>query len=71
MYKMAKYNFMDNQAILKPQTTRSLKIQSRYKERIAVPELKLQGLWLEAVGFKAGGRVVVEIKDQELIIKPA
>ena len=54
---------------------KALKIQPRYRKGAysskIIPELTLSGNWLEAVGFKAGARVVIEIKDRELIIKPA
>ncbi len=54
---------------------KELKIQPKSSPRVygskTIPELKLSGLWLESVGFKAGIRVVIEVKDQELIIKPA
>ena len=36
-----------------------------------VPEINLKGLWLEAVGFKAGSKVVIQVRENELIIKPA
>jgi hypothetical protein len=39
--------------------------------RKEIPELRLSGLWLEAVGFKAGSKVVIEVRENELIIKPA
>ena len=54
---------------------KELKIQPRYRKGVysskIIPELTLSGNWLEAVGFKAGARAVIEIRDGELIIKPA
>ena len=57
------------------QKDKEVKLQGKHRQGVygskIIPELKLSGVWLEAVGFKAGARVVIEIKDRELIIKPA
>ena len=54
--------------------TKELKIQPKQSSRTygskTVPEINLKGLWLEAVGFKAGSKVVIEVREGELIIKP-
>jgi hypothetical protein len=53
---------------------KEVKLHMKYRQGVSgskiIPELKLSGVWLEAAGFKAGSKVVIEIKDQELIIKP-
>jgi hypothetical protein len=33
-----------------------------------VPELRISGVWLEKAGFKAGQKVNIEIRDEQLII---
>ena len=59
---------------MEAQKTKEMKLQPKHSPRVygskTIPELKLSGLWLEAVGFKAGAKVVIEVRDQELIIKP-
>jgi hypothetical protein len=56
----------------KPQTEKQIKLQPKYRRLVygdkIVPELKLSGLWLEAIGFKAGEKVTITIREQELII---
>lgn len=39
-----------------------------YKE---APKLQLTGLWLTQAGFKPGKKVKVEVKPNQLTIKPA
>jgi hypothetical protein len=60
---------------MESQKTRELTIQPKHRSRVqgskVVPELKLSGLWLEALGFTAGSRVVIEVRNEELIIRPA
>jgi Toxin SymE, type I toxin-antitoxin system len=55
-------------------TERKMTIQPRISPRVyqnkTVPEITLKGIWLEAVGFKAGAKVVIEVRENELIIKP-
>jgi hypothetical protein len=35
-----------------------------------VPELKISGVWLEKIGFKAGATVHITVKEKQLIIEP-
>ena len=43
---------------------KKIKIQPKYRERtydrIIVPEIKMEGIWLEKLGFKLGGHFQVE-----------
>jgi hypothetical protein len=53
---------------------RKVKLQPKYRQlannvRI-VPELKISGIWLEEMGFKAGQTVSITTSNQKLIIKP-
>ncbi|GAA6766994.1 hypothetical protein AAFH68_29410 [Flavobacterium sp. CGRL1] len=52
--------------------SRKLKIHSKYQKRtyknITVPSIKLEGKWLEKLGFKKGDVVIVEQKKNRLII---
>ena len=55
--------------------TRILTIQSdvRYGMNYLfkeVPKLRLTGLWLTQAGFKPGKKVQIEVKDNQLTIKP-
>ena len=43
--------------------------QLAYSEKI-VPELKISGVWLEELGFKAGDTVNITIREELLIIQP-
>ena len=43
--------------------------QLAYSEKI-VPELKISGVWLEEIGFKAGDIVNITIREELLIIQP-
>lgn len=36
----------------------------------SAPRLRLQGLWLEELGFKAGDTVLIKCEDGKLIITP-
>ena len=53
---------------------KKIKIQPKYRERtydrIIVPEIKMEGIWLEKLGFKLGGHFQVEWKRKKLIITP-
>jgi toxic protein SymE len=54
------------------QNSKKIKLQPKvrqlsYGEKI-VPELKLSGVWLEELGFKAGATVNIILREQELII---
>ncbi|ELR68975.1 hypothetical protein C900_05533 [Fulvivirga imtechensis AK7] len=35
-----------------------------------MPELRVNGIWLEQHGFKPGGQVEITVTQNELIIKP-
>ena len=51
---------------------RKLKIHTKYQKRtykhITIPSIKLEGKWLEKLGFKKGEVVIVEQKENKLII---
>jgi hypothetical protein len=53
--------------------SRRIKLQPKYRQlscRIkVVPELKISGVWLESLGFKACKTVSITSKKHELIIK--
>lgn len=52
--------------------SRRLKIHSKFRSRrwdyTTVPEIRLEGRWLEEVGFKKGARVKIQIEPRKLII---
>jgi toxic protein SymE len=54
--------------------TRKVKLQSKHRELShaskIVPELRINGIWLEQAGFKAGATVQIITGTNELIIKP-
>jgi toxic protein SymE len=51
---------------------RKLKIHSKFRTRrwdnTTVPEIRLEGRWLEEVGFKEGERVKIHIEKNKLTI---
>jgi toxic protein SymE len=51
---------------------KQVKLQPKYRAltygQKTVPELKLSGVWLEKLGFRAGEKVNIIIREQELII---
>lgn len=51
---------------------KQVKLQPKYRSlaygQKTVPELKLSGVWLEKLGFRAGEKVNIIIREQELII---
>ncbi|MNJ90655.1 hypothetical protein D3C87_82910 [compost metagenome] len=53
---------------------RKIKIQPRFilrkYDKTVVPEILLKGKWLAEMGFVAGQEVRIELKENELIIKP-
>jgi toxic protein SymE len=53
---------------------RQVKLQPRYRELVygqkIVPELKLSGVWLGDLGFKAGDQVRITTREKLLIIEP-
>ncbi|WP_286968004.1 SymE family type I addiction module toxin [Flavobacterium sp. UBA4854] len=52
--------------------SRKLKIHSKYQTRtfkyITIPSIKLEGKWLEKIGFEKGKMVIVEQKKNKLTI---
>jgi hypothetical protein len=59
---------------MRKQTTRKIKLQPKTRAlswgQKIVPELRINGVWLEQTGFKAGGQVEITVSQNELIIKP-
>ena len=57
-----------------PAKHKQVKLQPRYRAltrgRKMVPELKISGLWLEAMGFKAGETVMITVEEELLVIQP-
>ncbi|GAA3777456.1 SymE family type I addiction module toxin [Flavobacterium ginsengiterrae] len=53
-------------------TIRKLKIHSKYQKRtykdITIPEIRLEGKWLEKLGFKQNHTIIVEEMKNKLII---
>ena len=51
--------------------TRQLKISALYRRsgNRKVPELRLRGLWIESLGFKAGELVNITVRDRLMIIE--
>ncbi|NOQ75363.1 MAG: type I addiction module toxin, SymE family [Crocinitomix sp.] len=54
---------------------RRLKILSKsqrreYNNYVTVPEIKLEGKWLEKLGFELGGEVIVKQQKGKLTITP-
>lgn len=51
---------------------RKLKIYTKFRSRtydnILIPEIRLEGKWLEKLGFKQGETVCIEQKKNKLII---
>jgi toxic protein SymE len=51
---------------------RKLKIHSKFRNRrwdnTTVPEIRLEGVWLEKIGFKQGGKVKILIEENKLTI---
>lgn len=52
---------------------RILKIYSKFRYRrwgnnYSVPEIRLEGQWLEQLGFEQGNEVLIEQKKKKLII---
>ena len=52
---------------------RILKIYSKFRYRrwsnnYTVPEIRLEGIWLEQLGFEQGNEVLIEQKKNKLII---
>lgn len=53
-------------------TPRKLKVYSSYRsnDKKAVPEIRLIGQWIEALGFEIGDPVKITVGKQLLIIEP-
>ncbi len=53
-------------------TSRKLKVYSSYRsgDKKAVPEIRLVGQWIEALGFEIGTPVKITTREQLLIIEP-
>ena len=53
---------------------KKIKIKPKFRERaydsIVVPQIKMEGKWLERLGFKLGGHIRVEWELNKLIITP-
>jgi toxic protein SymE len=54
--------------------TRTIKIQPRQRKRkfmsdTTVPEIKLQGMWLEELGFFEGKRIIIIPSRKKLVIR--
>ena len=51
---------------------RKLKIHSKYRTRrwdnITIPEIRLEGRWLEELGFKEGEHIQIEQQQDKLTI---
>ena len=52
---------------------RRLKIYAKYQSRrwgggVSIPEIRLEGKWLDNLGFKKGHTVIIEQKKNKLII---
>lgn len=52
--------------------TRKLKIHSKFREReydrIIIPEIRLEGKWLENLSFTGGNEVVIHQQKNKLVI---
>lgn len=52
--------------------TRKLKIQSKFRERtydrVLIPEIRLEGKWLENLGFTTGNEVIIHQQKNKLVI---
>lgn len=52
--------------------TRKLKIHSKFREReydrTIIPEIRLEGKWLENLGFTIGNEVVIKQQKNKLVI---
>ena len=56
-------------------TKRTVKLQPKHRELAQrrtkiVPELRVNGIWLEEHGFTAGCKVQITVKQNELVITP-
>lgn len=55
-------------------TTRKIKLQPKARtltrSQKIVPELRINGVWLQRSGFVAGQTVEITVQENQLIIKP-
>jgi len=53
---------------------KKIKIQPKLRKRafdeIWIPEIRMEGRWLEKLGFKVGEFIQIEWKEKELVITP-
>ena len=53
---------------------KTVKLQEKHRSLAwsskVVPELRVNGVWLETYGFKAGERVEITMQENQLTIKP-
>lgn len=54
---------------------RKLKIYAKYQPRrwgggVSIPEIRLEGKWLDKLGFKTGQTIIIEQELHKLIIRP-
>lgn len=52
---------------------RKLKIHSKYQSRrwgrgVSIPEIRLEGKWLDELGFKKGQTIIIEQEQNKLTI---
>lgn len=54
--------------------SKTIKLQPKSRALVwgqrIVPELRVNGVWLEIHGFKAGEKVEITVSQNQLIIKP-
>ncbi|QNR23971.1 SymE family type I addiction module toxin [Croceimicrobium hydrocarbonivorans] len=52
---------------------RTLKIHAKHRQRsydsTKVPEIRLEGKWLESLGFEIGGEVNLDLREGEIRIR--
>lgn len=60
---------------MKAKTTRQVKLHPHYRtltyHNKVVPQLKISGVWLEQVGFRADEHVIITVEHEKLTIQPA
>ncbi|MBX2828238.1 MAG: type I toxin-antitoxin system SymE family toxin [Flavobacteriaceae bacterium] len=51
---------------------RKLKVYQKFRRRelgnCVVPEIRLEGLWLQELGFEVGSKIIVEQEQGQLVI---
>jgi toxic protein SymE len=48
---------------------RLLTIYSSYTNNTEIPQIRIQGKWLEKLGFREGKKILIQEKHGELLIK--